>query len=221
MTENSLRPIDIHQLPAVVTNQVNSLAKLSQQVQRCLDEAALARNSADSAASKSAGTSWRTFVPFVKGNKTIAIEALQDAMSQMGRAQVSMADAVQLVFENQQKLSAVAQYLVSLGVVSIAHNRTVVRELEMRLRNAPESEINDLGRQEINNVIIQLKSQENVQDKVDEKVEQITALQKQVTDLLEQVKSQKKTFWDSPAFKIFLLIVIFVWIIVIVYFNLK
>lgn len=217
---NTLQPITIEQLPSVVANQVNSLADLSKQVQRCLDEAALARMSADEAASKTAGTSWRSFVPFVKGNNTIAIESLQDAIRRMGQAQVSTADAVYLIFENQQKLSAVAQYLVSLGVVSIAHNRTIVRQLELRLRNAPESEINELGKQEINNVIMQLKSQENLQDKVDEKVEQINSLQKQVSTLLAQVKTQKKTFWDSAGFKLFLLIMVTLWIVVVIVSNL-
>lgn len=221
MKENSLSPISIEQLPSVVTKQVNSLAKLSHQVQKCLDDAAAARCSADYAASKTAGTSWKSFIPFVKGNKTIAIEALQDAMSQMGKAQVSMSEAVELVFENQQKLSAVAQYLISLGVVSVAHNRTVVRELELRLRNAPEAEINDLGKQEINNVIYQLKSQEKLQDKVEDKVQQITALQNQVSDLLKQLKEQKKTFWDSAGFKIFLLGLITIWIMAIIWIGLK
>ena len=65
--------------------------------------------------------------------KKEAIEALQDATVDLADAQVAAANAQEISFEYQQKLGEMTKYLFGLGVTNIAMNRSVVRELELKL----------------------------------------------------------------------------------------
>ena len=58
------------------------------------------------------------------------------------------------------------RYLFGLGVSNLAANRTVVRELELKLKNASKEELSELARQEITNVILQLRAQEDMQNRL-------------------------------------------------------
>lgn len=55
--------------------------------------------------------------------------------------------------------------MFGLGVSNIAVNRTIVRELELRLEHASEEEIDDMARQELLNVVHDLKAQEDITKK--------------------------------------------------------
>ncbi len=75
---------------------------------------------------------------------------------------MTAAEAQKLSFEYQEKLGEVTKYLFFLGESNIVANRTVVREIEMRLKGASEAEISSLAKQELINVVKQLKDQEDM-----------------------------------------------------------
>ena len=52
--------------------------------------------------------------------------------------------------------------MVQLGCTSIANSRIVVRQLEARLEGATEEELNDLARAEIQNVVMQIRDQQDM-----------------------------------------------------------
>ena len=156
MSDNIMQLGEIHikleEIPDIVASQVSEIEKLEGKVNAAMRKAEEAKQSADHAYRKSTG--W-----FKKGE---AIESLQQAAVDLAESQISASEAQKVSFEYQEKLSEITKYLFMLGVMSLAANRKVVNELQERLRGASEEKLNDLARQEIMNVIKQLKAQEDI-----------------------------------------------------------
>lgn len=122
--------------------------------------------------------------------KKAAIELLQDVVKGNAEAQISIVDAQKLLFEYQTQLTEITKFLFGLGVCNIVMNRTVVRELELKLKGASEEEISDLAKKELCNVIRQLKAQEDmmktqefIKGKVKEQAGQINYIDKKLDDI--------------------------------------
>ena len=118
-------------------------------------------------------------------NKT-AIESLQETTLSLADAQIIAAEAQEKSFEYQKKLAEITKYLFGLGVSNIAANRIVVKELEMRLKNASEDEIDSLAREEIKNLVRELKMQEDVMQKQSLLNERIRELVEKMTLYLSE-----------------------------------
>ena len=86
-------------------------------------------------------------------NKKDAMEAMQNSQMSLSEATLKNTEALEKTFEYQQAFS------------NIAVNRTIVRELELRLEHASEEEIDDMARQELLNVVHDLKAQEDITKK--------------------------------------------------------
>ena len=167
------------QLPSVISTQINNLTELENNVKEAVNKAAYAKEQAEKA-KVSAGLF----------QKKAAIELLQDAVKGNAEAQISLADAQKLSFEYQKKLTDITKFLFGLGVSSLAMNRCVVRELELRLKGASEEEISDLAKQDLRNVILQLKEQEDMMKKqafltgkVKEQAGQIKGIDRKLDDI--------------------------------------
>ena len=152
-------------LPVIIAKQYDKLKELEDNVERAYTLAQSASDSADNAYYKSAGF----------GHKKAAIESLQDAVKDLGSAQISAAEAQKISFEYQTKLAEITKYLFGLGASSIAMNRSVVRELELKLKGASAEEISDLAKQELVNVVTQLKAQEDIMLKQDKIMKEVKA----------------------------------------------
>ena len=79
------------------------------------------------------------------------------------------------------------RYLFGLGVMNIASHRSIVRQLELQLRNASEEELSELARREIENVILQLRAQEDMQKKIDNQDEIIREHRGYILSLHEEI----------------------------------
>lgn len=153
----NVRPED---LPSVITQTFNGIENIDKKVLDSENKAKNAQESAKEAKSKSAGWS------FFGSDKKEAIEALQVASVDQADALSSSIEASKELFENQKKMTQAINYLFGLGVVNIAANRTVVQQLEMKLRNASKSELSEFARKEIESVILQLRAQEDIQNRI-------------------------------------------------------
>lgn len=163
--ENSQLPtyknITDKDLPQVITSTFNNISKLDKKICDSVKKAENAKDKAYEASKKEAGWS-------LGGKaKKEAIEALQEAMITQADALSDSTDAHKELFENQKKMAEAIRYLFGLGVMNIASNRTIVRQLEFQLRNASKEELSELARREIENVILQLRAQEDMQKKID------------------------------------------------------
>ena len=154
-TDIAVINVDEKQIPAIVQEQFGELRRYKSSVDLSIKKAGTALKSAKNAKRMSARL----------GHKKAAIESLQDAVVDNADALGSFADAQEVSFEYQQKLGEICKYLFGMGVSNIAANRSVIRELEMKLSGASQEELDELARQEIYGVIRQLKAQEDIMQK--------------------------------------------------------
>ena len=153
--------ISIEQLPTIIGNTFKDISEVDRKISNAVSRADEAKKLADEASQKNAG--WSLF----GSDKKEAIEALQSAAISQANALSDSVDANKELFNNQKRMSEALRYLFGLGVANIAANRTVVRELELKLKNASQEELSELARQEITNVILQLRAQEDMQYKLE------------------------------------------------------
>ena len=153
--------ISIEQLPTIIGNTFKHISEVDRKIANAVSRAEEAKKLADEASQKNAGWS------FFGSDKKEAIEALQSATVSQANALSDSVDANKELFNNQKKMSEALRYLFGLGVANMAANRTVVRELELKLKNASQEELSELARQEITNVILQLRAQEDMQYKLE------------------------------------------------------
>ena len=153
--------ISIEQLPTIIGNTFKHISEVDRKISNAVSRAEEAKKLADEASQKNAGWS------FFGSDKKEAIEALQSAAISQANALSDSVDANKELFNNQKKMSEAIRYLFGLGVANMAANRTVVRELELKLKNASQEELSELARQEITNVILQLRAQEDMQYKLE------------------------------------------------------
>ena len=115
-----------------------------------------------------------------------AIEKLQNAVISTAKALEESSDAHKKTFEYQKRLTNISYGLFRLGATNIAHNRSLVREIELRLKGASEKEISELARNELVRVVTQLKEQEDLQKKLARLKEEVKTLKKSQNDILDQ-----------------------------------
>lgn len=165
MNDNEIKlyEIDESEIPSIITSQFGEVKRLENKVKAAMQKAEEAKKSADSAYKKSTG--W-----FMKGK---AIESLQQAAVDLAESQVSFGEAQKISFEYQEKLGRILQYMFGLGVMNLAANRTVVRQLQMQLSGASKEEMSDFAKQEIKGVIRQLKAQEDIMIKQKDLAEKV------------------------------------------------
>ncbi len=165
MNDNEIKlyEIDESEIPSIITSQFGEVKRLENKVKAAMQKAEEAKKSADSAYKKSTG--W-----FMKGK---AIESLQQATVDLAESQVSFGEAQKVSFEYQEKLGRILQYMFGLGVMNLAANRTVVRQLQMQLSGASKEEMSDFAKQEIKGVIRQLKAQEDIMIKQKDLAEKV------------------------------------------------
>lgn len=133
-------------------------------------------------------------------NRT-AIESLQETTLSLADAQLIAAEAQEKSFEYQKKLAEITKYLFGLGVSNIAANRLVVKELELRLSNAKEDEIDSVAREEIKNLVRELKLQEDIMQKQSKLNERIKELDLRITEF-ESRQSNDMSYQKALEMKI-------------------
>lgn len=77
------------------------------------------------------------------------------------------ANATKALFNAQTKLAEFSNKLYAIGLMGIASNRMVVRQIKLRLEHASEEELSELARQELESVLYELKLQQSIAEKVD------------------------------------------------------
>ncbi|MEG1427655.1 MAG: hypothetical protein RSC76_08205, partial [Oscillospiraceae bacterium] len=153
--EEQLEKVNEKNAQTTIQLQFKNLQELEEKTTKAMKRAKEAQDSAKCAKEKSAGF----------GKKKEAIEALQEVAIDLGDAQIASAEAHKMAFQFQEGLGKITEQLFALGISNIALNRIVVRELELRLAGASKEELSDLARQELLNVVSQLKAQEDIAKK--------------------------------------------------------
>lgn len=188
--------VNIENLPSVLSSQFDKLNLLQNNVEKSLNMAIEAKTKSEDAQVK---------MGLFDYSKKDAIKLLQDASKGLAEGIMTAAEAQKVSFEYQTKLTEITKFLLMLGLSNIAMNRSVVRELELKLKGASEEEISDLAKQELKNVIMQLKAQEdmmNKQAKLTDKVKQQSKLIKlHSKQLIEHKKDLEAQYKKNAKFE--------------------
>lgn len=145
--------LKLKDLPAIIGKQIDELASLDKSVTQSLKAAEEAKEAARTAGNMS--------VRLFSGRKE-AIEELQTAGVQLAEAVQISAETQKISFQFQTQLAEITKYLFGLGASSLASNRFVVRELELRMKGASKEKLSELAKKELHMVVKQLKDQEDI-----------------------------------------------------------
>lgn len=181
----------INELPKVISETVIDIEKIEKQIYNAKSKAEAAKRDAAEASTKKAGLS------FLGKNNKEAIVALQKTSESQSEALSHIVDAIKDLFEEQEKMANAMRYLFALGAMNIAANRMVVRELELKLKNASKERLSDAARQELRNVILQLRAQEDIQNKLNRHGELLKECNEQLNALKEDISTFKGNCIDT------------------------
>lgn len=106
-------------------------------------------------------------------NKT---EQTQVVLGEVITAVEQNTDATKALFNNQARLALFSKRLFALSVLSLAANRIVVREIQLRLEKASKEKISELAKQELINVLAQIKKQQDIEEKIDKETKRLDAV---------------------------------------------
>lgn len=180
MSKNQLNLIDVPEkiseenLPEIIDGQVNNIKVLDNQIQKALKSAGSAREAAETASNMNAGF-W---------HRKDAIEGLQSAVAEIGNATADNAESQKMLFDSLQKMAQVEKIILQIGCMSIAMNRSTVRELELKLKGASKEKLSELAKKELESVIKQIRQQQDILEKQDR-------LENNVKTLHEEAQNQK------------------------------
>ena len=101
------------------------------------------------------------------GRNKAKAEKTQDVLLDVIDAIDNNANASKALFNNQVKMAEKVKELYAISLMGVAANRMVVREIKCRLEGASKAKLSQLARQELENVINELKLQQRIMEKVD------------------------------------------------------
>jgi hypothetical protein len=183
--------MEVSQVPAYIEKSVTQLQTLS----RRIEESASAGRDAAIAAKEAQGkrATFRWYESAEKERKAIA--ALQKSGVAQAKAIETFSDAQKLTFDYLSDVTKILRGLFVLGCASLAKNRMVVEELEARLRGAGEEQLNELARQELESLLMDLNEQRDVM----ERQEKLGANQREQAGLIEQNTKEIRENCENDA----------------------
>ncbi len=165
-------------LSDLITTRIDALNDLEKHIKEAEEAAETAVKEANNVKNGiKSGLIWKSL------DKDKAIKKLQNATIITAKALEESSDAHKKTFEYQKRLTNISYSLFRLGVSNIATNRSLVREIELRLKGASKKEISNLARNELVRVVTQLKEQEDLQKKLARLKEEVKILKKSQKDI--------------------------------------
>jgi CRISPR/Cas system CSM-associated protein Csm2 small subunit len=87
------------------------------------------------------------------GRNKAKVEQTQIVLEDIIKAINNNANATKALFNKYAKLAEYSNILYGIGIMGIASNRIVVREIKKRLEHASQEELNELARHELESVV--------------------------------------------------------------------
>lgn len=126
---NNVQLIPANIAPTVLS-KIETISQSAENVEKALEAARKAKDSADAASKKSAGWS------LTGKDKKEAIEALQNSGIELAVGIQNIADAQKVMFDNLINITDATKYLFGLGVANIATTRVVIDTITSGLKDA-------------------------------------------------------------------------------------
>lgn len=217
MTENfdEVSVFNSKEIVAMVTNDVNQIQTLSNKIENSNKAIDKAKKDVELAKKQAAGAKKKADEMEKRGliRKGKAIDSTQDAVKNLASAQSDLADsqerlvaaqselaAVQAVtFECQKKIANLAKAMVMVGTTSIANNRILLRELTAKLEGASNGELTELARRELENVVYQIQSQNDLMNEQEELKNIVREHEENIADLEQRNIEQNRQLSEHAA----------------------
>ncbi|MCH5288558.1 MAG: hypothetical protein J1E32_01425 [Treponema sp.] len=153
-------PVDMDKLPDSISGMITKISDLEKEVINSEESAKEAMRYVNDMERYEEKGKW--IFRHRSGNTKEIIDDTQKAVVKLADAQQVSVSALKKSFEFQKRLAEVSKNLFELGCANIAMNRTVVLAIEAKLNGASKEQISELARQEMMNVVRQLKQQEDI-----------------------------------------------------------
>ncbi len=173
---NNVQLIPANIAPTVLS-KIETISQSSENVEKALEAARKAKDSADAASKKSAGWS------LTGKDKKEAIEALQNSGIELAVGIQNIADAQKVMFDNLITITDATKYLFGLGVANIATTRVVIDTITSGLKDASKQKISQRAKESLLGVVQQLKAQEDLFNKIEKLSNKYKLLEKEIQTL--------------------------------------
>lgn len=173
--------------------QSKKLIDIRQKVEDTLIEANLAKENVVIAGTKEEKSFLERINPLSKSSTEISLDKIQGATYDLSRVVVNITENQTIFWDYLKLLSEITKFLFNLGIANTASNNIVVRYLEKKLANASKEELDDLAREEIENVVERLKKQQEIESKYENlKIEmrkEVSSNREIINDLSNEISS--------------------------------
>jgi len=173
--------------------QSKKLIDIKQKIEDTLIEANLAKENVVIAGTKEEKSFLERINPLSKSSTEISLDKIQGATYDLSRVVVNITENQTIFWDYLKTLSEITKFLFNLGIANTASNNIVVRYLEKKLANASKEELDDLAREEIENVVERLKKQQKIESKYEnlknEMRKEVSSNREIINDLSNEISS--------------------------------
>ena len=149
-------------------NQSKKLKNIKEQIEKTLKKAEIAKENVREAGTNEERSFWDKANPFSKSSTEILIDKIQEATYNLSEVIINLTENQTVFWDYLKILSEITRFLLDLGIANITINNMVVKYLEKKLSDASKEELDDLAREELENVIKRLKKQQEIESKYEE-----------------------------------------------------
>ena len=140
---------------------------------------------------------------FFKSSTEESMVKIQKATYYLSNVVIDISNNQIIFWDYLKKISEITKFLFNLGISNIATNNIVVHYLEKKLSDASKEELDDLAREEVENVVERLKKQQelesryedfkkHIKEEMKENKELIFELTNEIKMLKEEIRALKK-----------------------------
>ena len=142
-------------------------------------------------------------ISFFKSSTEESIKKMQESTYYLSNVVIDISNNQIIFWDYLKKISEITKFLFNLGISNIATNNIVVHYLEKKLSDASKEELDDLAREEVENVVKRLKKQQelesryedfkkHIKEEMKENKELIFELTNEIKMLKEEIRALKK-----------------------------
>lgn len=129
---------------------------------------------------------------FFKSSTEESMVKIQKATYYLSNVVISLTKNQTIFWDYLKKISEITKFLFNLGISNIATNNIVVNYLEKKLSDATKEELDDLAREEIENVVKRLKKQQELESRYEDFKKNIKKEMKDNQELIFELTNEIK-----------------------------
>ena len=131
-------------------------------------------------------------ISFFKSSTEESIKKMQESTYYLSNVVIDISNNQIIFWDYLKKISEITKFLFNLGISNIATNNIVVNYLEKKLSDATKEELDDLAREEVENVVKRLKKQQELESRYEDFKKNIKKEMKDNQELIFELTNEIK-----------------------------